>query len=813
MADESQDPTEVPPEKDVEVVSVGEPNAGKQAGEPEYLPEPEPGGDQKTTGADEGVPRVGMVFKTFEEVYDFYNQYARHTGFGTKIRRSWYSLEDGQCNKVTFTCCKEGKRVYKNSERCSSYRLRLSARTDCQAKIKVQKRYADGLFHLTEVVLEHNHPVNPAMSKYFRSHKDIYDGMKRQPVMRTKGQRELATGENEDESSAGKARSSSFLGREDVEALQQFLIQMQTINANFFHLMDFDAEGRARNVFWADGRSRAAYQYFGDVIAFDTSYLTGNFETPLASFVGVNHHGHLVLLGCALLSNRSSATYRWLFKAWLSCMSGVPPNAIITDHCKAIQEAVVEVFPGARHRLCLWHIMKRMQEYLGGHAEYKVIKGMMKKAVYDSLEIDEFEEVWKNMIEKYGLKEHEWLKSLYENRYCWVPAFVKDAFWAGMSTTQHKESMTSFFDGYIYPKTSIKQFLCKYETAIQSKYEKEIQADLDSFSKSPQLISKFYMEDQLRKIYTVDMFKKFQEEVKAILYCIPSLVRVDGPVSTFEVKEPIQMKDGNMMENRNYEVIYNSQEQDLRCICCSFQFRGIICRHALSVLNFLEMYEIPSQFILERWRKDYKYIHILSSSSNDSLANGPMERYNNIYKFCLKFAEVGASIDDNYEVVMKILSEGMEELIASDCLISDPELRTYTMNGKRSLINENDEIHDQVQVRRKGQPLKKRKESLVEKIVKTSKKKVCQRKPTVGGQSDILRIAPDAPQFDTPIWTQETISLTEQVNPTNLSIGSHFGVPVNHQHALDNQSGMRWSFQQMFQQAHTQETPPGPWAG
>ena len=37
------------------------------------------------------------------------------------------------------------------------------------------------------------------------------------------------------------------------------------------------------------------------------------------------------------------------------------------------------------------------------------------------------------------------------------------------------------------------------------------------------------------------------------------------------------------------------------------------------------------------------------------------------------------------------------------------------------------------------------------------------------------------------------------MNPTNLSIGSHFGVPVNHQHAIDNQSGMRWSFQQMFQ--------------
>ena len=42
-------------------------------------------------------------------------------------------------------------------------------------------------------------------------------------------------------------------------------------------------------------------------------------------------------------------------------------------------------------------------------------------------------------------------------------------------------------------------------------------------------------------------------------------------------------------------------------------------------------------------------------------------------------------------------------------------------------------------------------------------------------------------------------SLQEQVSPTNLSIGTHFGVQVNHPHAIENQSGLRWGFQTMFQ--------------
>lgn len=835
MADESI--AEGSLEKDVEIVYVKEQVMGEEVVDVNPNPgsEPESNFDQAIVANDQNegksdtvidseTPRVGMMFKSFEEVYGFYNQYARKIGFGTKIRRSWYSLDDGQCNKFMLTCCKEGKREYKNSERCSSYRLRLSARTDCQARIKVIKRYADGLFHLTEVVLEHNHPVSPSMSQFFRSHRGVNDSGKRMPVMRGKGHRELSYAENEGESSAGKAHA-SFLGRDDVDALHQFFSRMQSTNTNFFYLMDLDEDSRLRNAFWADGRCKAEYQYFGDVVTLDTTYLVNIYETPLVTFVGANHHGQSILLGCGLLSDRSAETYRWLFKSWMSCMSGSPPNAIITDHCKAIQEAVADVFPGARHRMCLWHIMKRMHENLAGYAEYKAIKETMKRAVHYSVRVEEFEEDWRNMIETYGLEDNVWLKSLYENRHYWVPVFVKETFWAGMSNIQHKENITSFFDGYIYPKTSLRQFVCKYETTLRSKYEKEVQADIDSFNKSPQLISKFYMEDQLRKVYTVDMFKKFQEEVKAILYCNTALVRVDGPFSIFEVKEPLRMKDCNQMENKDYEVTYNSNEQDIQCICCYFQSMGILCRHTLSVLNFLEVYEIPPQFVVDRWRKDHKHRHGFTYSSNDVVANGPMERHDNLYKRCLRFVELGVLSDEHYGYALKLIGEVTDELIANDCTISDMLPSNPSSASGRSMRNED---HDVAQIRQKGQLPRKRKDSLPEKIVKNSRKKnvlqASQRKPVVGDQNDdVLHVGLDTPQFDPHIWTQESISLTEQVSPTNLSIGNHFGMQMNHQHTLDhqsvnhphtldNQSGIRWSFQQMFQ-AHTPDAPSGPWTG
>lgn len=43
------------------------------------------------------------------------------------------------------------------------------------------------------------------------------------------------------------------------------------------------------------------------------------------------------------------------------------------------------------------------------------------------------------------------------------------------------------------------------------------------------------------------------------------------------------------------------------------------------------------------------------------------------------------------------------------------------------------------------------------------------------------------------------MAIQDQVSPPNLSIGNHFGVQMSQQHVLDNQAGLRWSFQHIFQ--------------
>ncbi|XP_020962355.1 protein FAR1-RELATED SEQUENCE 8-like [Arachis ipaensis] len=78
---------------------------------------------------------------------------------------------------------------------------------------------------------------------------------------------------------------------------------MKKKNQNFFFELKLKDNQSIKLAFWTDARSRAAYQYFGDVISFDTTYNTNRYNLVCGCFVGVNHHSQSTLLGCALMKN------------------------------------------------------------------------------------------------------------------------------------------------------------------------------------------------------------------------------------------------------------------------------------------------------------------------------------------------------------------------------------------------------------------------------------------------------------------------------------------------------------------------------
>ncbi|KAJ4966440.1 hypothetical protein NE237_018289 [Protea cynaroides] len=634
---------------------------------------------------DPSPPVVGMEFETYEDAYNFYNCYAKNVGFGIRVRNLWRRQKTNEKYMVVLCCSNQGFRRKKDT-----HRLRPETRIGCLAMVRI-KLVSSERWRLIEAKLEHNHLTTPASVQFYKSHRMMNGVIRKLELGCDAG---VQTNDLVDELKKLELKEG------EAEALENYLCKMQLVSPSFFYLMDLN-NGRLRNMFWADGRSRASYGYFGDVVVFDTTYLTKKYDLSFAPFVGVNHHGQSVLMGCSLLVDESVESFVWLFKTWLTCMSGRSPSTIITDHNRALQKAIAEVFPETHHRMSLWHIMEKAPEKLKGLHEFEEVKMAMNIAVYGSLRVDEFETAWEDMVQRYGIQENEWLQMVYEDRQHWVPAFLKDTFSAGMATTQRNQSVKSFFDGYVHKHTNLKDFLGNYELALVNAYQKEAKADFESRYLGPALKTRCCYERQLSQVYTCEIFRKFQHEVEEMFFCFNTAqIHVSGPIITYIVKERVE---GNASEIRDYEVQYNIADVEVQCICGCFSFNGYLCKHALSVLNYNGVEEIPPQYILARWRKDFKHLYVPNHGSATVDIDNSVQCYDHLYKRAIQIVEEGVISQEHFKVALQTLEDSLSKVR----LLENIELNTTPTTVQRNMA-EAHKVQDLSQVKRPGRPKQSR---------------------------------------------------------------------------------------------------------
>lgn len=617
------------------------------------------------------APAVGMEFESYDDAYNYYNCYATEVGFRVRVKNSWFKRRSKEKYGAVLCCSSQGfKRINDVN------RVRKETRTGCPAMIRM-RQVDSKRWRVLEVTLDHNHLLG---SKLYKSVKRIGTGTKRKcvssPVSDAKTiklyrARVMDTENNVNPNSTLKKQFQNYAGspdllnlkRGDSAAIYNYFCRMQLTNPNFFYLMDINDEGQLRNVFWADAFSKVSCSYFGDVIFIDNSYISGKFEIPLVTFTGVNHHGQTTLLSCGLLAGETMESYHWLLKVWLSVMK-CSPQTIVTDRCKPLEAAISQVFPRSHHRFSLTHIMRKIPEKLGGLHNYDGVRKAFTKAVYETLKVVEFEAAWGFMVHNFGVIDNEWLRCLYEERAKWAPVYLKDTFFAGIAAAHPGETMNPFFERYVHKQTPMKEFLDKYELVLQKKHKEETLSDIESLTLNPaELKTKCSFETQLSRIYTRDMFKKFQVEVEEMYSCFSTTqLHVDGPFVIFLVKERVQ-GEFNRREIRDFEVLYNRSVGEVRCICSSFNFYGYLCRHALCVLNFNGVEEIPLRYILPRWRKDYKRVHFADNGLTGFVdGTDRVQWFDQLYKNALQVVEEGAVSLDRYKVAMQVLQQSLDKV-------------------------------------------------------------------------------------------------------------------------------------------------------
>ena len=128
--------------------------------------------------------------------------------------------------------------------------------------------------------------------------------------------------------------------------------------------------------------------FFGDVLAFDTTYRTNAYKKPLVVLVGVNHHHQTVVFCCALLIDESVWTYEWVLETFLDAMMNKKPISIVTDGDKLCVRQLKKYYPirviNCVHGICNeMHsricILRTSQAYLQGACSCVGMKKNLKR--------------------------------------------------------------------------------------------------------------------------------------------------------------------------------------------------------------------------------------------------------------------------------------------------------------------------------------------------------------------------------------------------------------------------------------------------
>jgi len=111
-----------------------------------------------------------------------------------------------------------------------------------------------------------------------------------------------------------------------------------------------------------DGFLEGCRPYLG----IDSTALNGRWNDHLASATAVDGHNWMYPLAYGFIASETEDKWTWFMNQLKKAIGDPPLLAVSTDACKALENAVKNVFPNAEQRECFFHLMKNfVKRYQG----------------------------------------------------------------------------------------------------------------------------------------------------------------------------------------------------------------------------------------------------------------------------------------------------------------------------------------------------------------------------------------------------------------------------------------------------------------
>jgi zinc finger SWIM domain-containing protein 3 len=325
-------------------------------------------------------PHVGMEFKNSDKAWAFWLLYVGHKGFEVRRRFTNKRPSDGKVTSCRFVCANEGHRwKYKRDHltKCP----RAETRTEYQVHMNLNIDRKKQILKVSRLFLKHNHILHlPQTLHLLASQRKISDlqafeiEMADDAGIGPKAAHELATRQvggplnlsytirDHKNYLRTKRQREIFYGQ--AGSMLKYFQDKIAENPSFQYALQMDCEEQIANIFWADAKMVMDYAHFGDVVSFDTTFGTNKESRYFGLFVGFNHFKETVVFGAALMYDETFESFKWLFETFVKAHNGQQPKTFYIDQDAAMGKAVAEVFTGAWHGLCTFHIMQNAIKHL-----------------------------------------------------------------------------------------------------------------------------------------------------------------------------------------------------------------------------------------------------------------------------------------------------------------------------------------------------------------------------------------------------------------------------------------------------------------
>ncbi|XP_016178521.1 protein FAR1-RELATED SEQUENCE 5-like [Arachis ipaensis] len=318
-------------------------------------------------------------------------------------------------------------------------------------------------------------------------------------------------------------------------------------------------------------------------------------------------------------------------------MRGKTPTSIITDEAMAIRNAVRDVFPKVRHRLCAWHLIRNATSNVGSPS----FTSKFRKIMTGDYEIPVFKRKWVQLIEEFGIEDKPWVINMYEEKHMWATAYLRGKFFAGFRTTSRCEGLHSVVGRYVGSRYDLTSFVENFQRCVAHMRFNEFNADYEStrgvavMQTCIELLERYAAE-----LYTHEIFLFFRPFLSRA-----GSMRVLNIDNTDDCIKYIVCKHGR--PDFTWTVDFCQEKLIFMCTCLRMESFGIPCEHIVKVLVDRDIREILRSLVLDRWTKKVKSaLNDPSGFTRDAIV---ISRQSALVEFSKQLAAVAAKVPERYE--------------------------------------------------------------------------------------------------------------------------------------------------------------------